>query len=142
MEAQGVIADQPPEETGRCYQSLGNKDQFMDKVDQYKGNDKAELHNATDDHELDTPMEEVPKVYIAYMLEVKDEEDCDEREIVAKHTCGLSRRTVVSPSREGSCGNPPWSRTSRDIREGSRRIGLSRGSPSQVQLQVTLNQDF
>ena len=95
-----------------------------------QGNDKADLHNATDDHELDTPMEEVPKVYIAYMLEVKDEEDCDEREIVAKHTCGLSRRTVVSPSREGSCGNPPWST------ENPRRIGLPRVCCCQMQVQV------
>ena len=55
--------------------------------------------------------EEVSKVYIPYIMKVVEVEFCDEKEMVAKHTCGLSRRTVVSPSREGSCGNSPWSHT-------------------------------
>ena len=72
----------------------------MDEVDEHKDVLKADHPNATEDDEMDTLMEEVSKVN---MLEVKDEEDRDEKEIVAKHKCGLPGRPAVSPSREGSC---------------------------------------
>ena len=97
-EIQGVIADQPFEKW-----VLDDKDLFKDKTDQYEDNAKADLHNATEDHEMDTPMEEVFMVYIAYMLEVKDEEDRDGKEIVAKHMCGLLGRPVVSLPWESNC---------------------------------------
>ena len=83
-------------------------------------------------------MREVSKVD---MLEVKDEEDRDEKEIVAKHACGLSWRPVVSPPWEGSCVGRHQGHAHR-IQGGSRLFGLSRGSPSQVKVKELLNQDF
>ena len=76
---------------------LDSKDQFKDKVDQYKDVVKADLRNTMEDNKMDMLMMEMSKVY---MLEVM-EEDCDEKEIVAKHTCGLSRRPVVSSQCNG-----------------------------------------